>query len=60
MTRRKTSENHIRSLTKGSGGKSYSVIIPLQYIQKLKWRAKQKLEVKLYRDHIIIRDWEPE
>ncbi len=60
MTRRKTEENHIRNLTKGSGGTSYSVIIPIEYIRKLKWRAKQKLEVKLYQDHIIIRDWKPE
>jgi len=60
MTRRKNEESHIRSLTKGSGGKSYSVIIPIEHIRKLKWRAKQKLEVKLYKDRVIICDWKPE
>ena len=60
MTRRKMEERHIRSLTKVSGGTSYAVTIPMEYIRKMKWRAKQKLEVKLYRDRIIIRDWEPD
>jgi len=52
-------EKNIRSLTKVSGGSSYAVIIPIGYIRELKWRGKQKLEVKLYQDHIIIRDWKP-
>ncbi|HPF03849.1 MAG TPA: AbrB/MazE/SpoVT family DNA-binding domain-containing protein [Bacteroidales bacterium] len=57
MTRRKIEESHIRSLTKVSRGTSYSVTIPIEYIRKLKWRSKQKLEVKLYQDRIIIRDY---
>jgi antitoxin component of MazEF toxin-antitoxin module len=57
MTRRKIEERHIRSLTKVSSGTSYAVTIPKEYIKKLGWRAKQKLEVKLYQDRIIIRDW---
>ena len=59
MTRRKTDEDYIRSLTKVSGGTSYAVTLPMEYIKKLNWKAKQKLEVKLYKDRIIIRDWEP-
>ena len=59
MTRRKTEENYIRSLTKVSGGTSYAVTIPMEYIRKLKWRGKQKLEVKLSKDRIFIRDWKP-
>jgi hypothetical protein len=59
MTTRKTGERNIRSLTKASGGTSYYVTMPIEYIRKLKWRGKQKLEVKLYRDRIIIRDWKP-
>ena len=42
---------------KVSGGTSYSVTVPMEYVRKLKWRAKQKLEVKLDQDRIIIRDW---
>jgi antitoxin component of MazEF toxin-antitoxin module len=57
MTRRKNDENYIRNLTKISGGSSYAVTIPIEYIKKLNWRAKQKLDVKLYQDRIIIRDW---
>ena len=56
MTRRRTEENNIRSLTK-TGGASYAVIIPVEFIRKLKWRVKQKVEVKLYQDRIIIKDW---
>ncbi|MBG0858012.1 MAG: AbrB/MazE/SpoVT family DNA-binding domain-containing protein [Bacteroidales bacterium] len=60
MTTRKTEENHIRNLTRISGGTSYGVTIPISYIRKLKWRAKQKLEVRLLQDRIIIRDWKSE
>jgi hypothetical protein len=59
MTRRKNDESHIRSLTKISKGSSYAITIPIDYIRKMKWKSKQKLEVKLFRDHIIIRDWNP-
>jgi len=57
MTRRKINEINIRSLTKVSGGTSYGITIPMEYIRKLGWRSKQKLDVKLYQDRIIIRDW---
>lgn len=57
MARRPLSEKTIRSLTKASGGKSYTVTIPLEYILKLKWRAKQKLEVTLLGGRIVIKDW---
>ncbi len=59
MARRKIEKRNIRSLTKISGGTSYAVTIPIEFIRKLKWRGKQKLEVKLYQDRIIIRDWKP-
>ena len=36
---------------------SYGVTIPIDYIRKLKWKTKQKLEVTHYQDRIIIRDW---
>ncbi len=59
MTRRKSGETQIRTLRKISGGSSYGVTVPLEYIKKLNWKAKQKVEVKLYKDHVIIRDWKP-
>ncbi len=55
MPRKKAKEENIRSLTK-VGGSSYAVTIPKEYIHKLKWKERQKLEVKLYQDRIIIRD----
>ncbi|MGB8491065.1 MAG: AbrB/MazE/SpoVT family DNA-binding domain-containing protein [Bacteroidales bacterium] len=55
----KTENVKVRSLTKIAGGSSYAVTIPIEYIRTLKWRGKQKLEVKLYQDRIIIRDWKP-
>jgi hypothetical protein len=59
MTLRKTDDRKVRILTKIAGGSSYAVTIPIEYIRTLKWRGKQKLEVKLYQDRIIIRDWKP-
>jgi len=58
MARRKLSERYVRSLTKTSGGRSYAVIIPLEYIRKLKWRSKQKVLVRIYGKKIIIEDLE--
>ncbi len=55
MARNRLEDENIRSLTK-VGGSSYSVTIPRSYIRKLKWKERQKLEVKLYKDRIIIRD----
>ena len=55
MARNKLEEENIRSLTK-VGGSSYAVTIPRGFIRKLKWKERQKLEVKLYRDKLIIRD----
>lgn len=54
MTRRKLKEENIRSLMKL--GSSYAVTIPLEYIQKLKWSEKQKLDVKIFQDRIVIRE----
>ncbi|MEE4116970.1 MAG: AbrB/MazE/SpoVT family DNA-binding domain-containing protein [Marinilabiliaceae bacterium] len=57
MARRKIEDRNIRSLTKVAGGTSYGITLPKEFVKKLGWRAKQKLEVKLYQDRIIIRDW---
>jgi len=35
MARRSLAAREIRSLTKASGGRSYTVSIPLQYVKKL-------------------------
>jgi len=55
MTRRKLDEENIRSLMKI--GNSYALTIPLEFIRKLKWKEKQKLEVSMYQDRIVVKDW---
>jgi hypothetical protein len=57
MGRRKIGEEHIRSLTRGSGGSSYSLILPMDLVKELGWKSKQKLVVKRYGDGLIIKDW---
>ncbi|MBT3242202.1 MAG: AbrB/MazE/SpoVT family DNA-binding domain-containing protein [Bacteroidetes bacterium] len=57
MSRRKVGEENIRSLTKLAGGASYGITLPMAFVKKLGWRSKQKLEVKMYGDRIIIKDW---
>jgi hypothetical protein len=57
MGRRPVEENNIRSITKSSGGRSYTVTIPMEMIKQLEWRAKQKVVVQLKGEKIIIEDW---
>lgn len=57
MARRKITQRDIRSLTKVSGGSSYAVTLPKEYIHTLKWRARQKLKVTLEGNRIIIEDY---
>lgn len=57
MARRKLEDRNVRSIIKFSGGKSYGVTLPLEFVRRLGWQAKQKVEVKLYKDRIIISDW---
>lgn len=57
MSEEKASGKNIRKLTKVSGGDSYAVVIPREFVRELKWRAKQKVVVTKYRDYLIIKDW---
>lgn len=59
MARRKLHKRNIRKLTKSSGGDSYGIILPIEFVRKLRWRAKQKLRVTLdkRRKTIRIKDW---
>lgn len=55
MPRRKLEEENIRSLMKL--GSSFAVTVPMEFVRKLKWKEKQKLEMSLSNDKIIIKDW---
>ena len=57
MSGRKLSERNIRKLTK-VGSKSIAVTIPIEFIQKLAWKEKQKVVVNLKGNKITIKDWE--
>ncbi len=54
MARRSLENRGMRSLTKASGGKSYTVTIPVEYVRKLGWTARQQLNVKLRSNGIVI------
>ena len=55
MRKRRTKGGYIRNLTRISGGTSYSIIIPMEYVNKLGWEARQNLEVKMYGRGIIVK-----
>ena len=57
MARRKIIDRNVRSLTKVSGGSSYAVTLPKEFIHTLRWQARQKLKVTLEDKKIIIEDW---
>lgn len=57
MARSKLGERNIRKLTKTSGGKSFSVTLPIEMIRNLKWREHQKVVVTQKGKKLIIEDW---
>jgi antitoxin component of MazEF toxin-antitoxin module len=55
MAIRKLEDKNIRKILKS--GDSYAVTIPIEMLDKLKWREKQKVVVKIKGKSIIIKDW---
>lgn len=55
MAIRKLEDKNIRKILKS--GDSYAITIPIEMLNKLKWREKQKVVVKMKGKSIIIRDW---
>lgn len=45
-----------RKITK-VGGKCYSVVLPIDYVRKLGWKERQKVNLKLKGKTITISDW---
>ena len=58
-TRRISSENNIRKITKTAGGSSYSITLPIDVIRRWGWKEKQKVELEIDEKNkvIKIRDW---
>jgi len=55
MTRRKAGEENIRKILKN--GDSYAVTIPVEIMDKLKWKEKQKVIIKKIRGGFSVKDW---
>ena len=55
---RKQSEQNIRKITK-LGNKSLAVTLPVEIMEKLGWREKQKVVVKRKGRKLIISDFKP-
>ena len=55
MANKKFSQRNIRKITRS--GKSLNVSIPVEFLNKLKWKEKQKVVVKKVRGGLLIKDW---
>ncbi len=53
---RKKKGDHVRTLTKIAGGKSYCVTLPIGIVRELKWASQQKVLVKRWGKKVIIQD----
>ena len=56
MANRKIKERHIRSLYKTGGGRSYVITLPIEDVEELGWKSRQKLVVKRYGEGLLIQD----
>lgn len=55
MTTRKLEDKNIRKILKN--GDSYAVTIPIEVMNELKWKEKQKVVVKKVRGGFSVKDW---
>jgi len=46
----------IRKINK-TAKRSYSVIIPMEFVKKLRWQERQKVELSLKGKTITVKDW---
>ena len=53
----KLRDKNVRKLTK-IAKHSFSVILPIEMVEKLGWKEHQKLFVKMSGKKVIIQDWE--
>ena len=60
MARRRIENRNIRSISKTSNGKSYSITLPIEVIRRFRWQNRQKLRLTIddKKKRIIIKDWE--
>ncbi len=53
---RKESEKNIRKIQK-MGKTSLGLTLPVELVEKLRWREKQKVLVKKVRGGLLVKDW---
>jgi phosphate uptake regulator len=58
MARQTLENKNVRKITK-SGGKSYSLTLPISFIRELGWQKKQKVVVEMDKKKkvLVIKDW---
>lgn len=56
---RKKKGDHVRTLTKIAGGKSFCVTLPISIVRELKWHSQQKVLVKRWGKKVIIQTFIP-
>jgi hypothetical protein len=49
-------KKNVRSLTRVAG-RSFGIILPIELIRKLGWRARQKLTVTPKGRKLVVKDW---
>lgn len=54
---RKKKGDHVRTLTKIAGGKSFCVTLPISIVRELKWSSQQKVLVKRWGKKVIIQNY---
>ncbi|MFH1822989.1 MAG: AbrB/MazE/SpoVT family DNA-binding domain-containing protein [Patescibacteria group bacterium] len=53
--RRKLENKSVRKIFKS--GSSYAVTLPIEAVNELKWKEKQRVVIKKHGQGIIIKDW---
>ena len=56
MANKSYKDKDIRKLTR-VGKASFAVVLPVDYVAKLKWKEKQRVVVKRKGSKLIISDW---
>ncbi len=57
MRENKISNTRERKLSKVASGSSYSITLPIEFVRHLGWKERQKLDITLKGDTLIIKDW---
>jgi len=57
MTNKNTLSNTRTHKLTISGGKNYVLVLPVEFVRHLKWKERQKLNITIKGEQLIIEDW---